>query len=88
MWHSDRMWQGQERRSSASVAARALVKAREQAAEIEAERSRLSAKRFKNRKRMHALERDLREIRAVERRCLEALGAASDAQAPSEAQAS
>ena len=84
------MWQGQERRSSASVTARALVTAREQAASIEAERSGLSTKRFKNRRRLRELERDLREIRAVEQRCLEALGASAEvpAQASPEAKAS
>lgn len=81
MCHSDRMWQGKERRSSASVTARALVTAREQAASIEAELEELSAKRFSKRRRLRGLERDLREIRAVEQRCLEALGASAEAQA-------
>ena len=84
------MWQGQERRSSASVTARALVTAREQAASIEAELSRLGSKRFGKRRRVHDLERDLREIHAVERRCLDALGASAEvpAQASPEAKAS
>lgn len=69
------MRDGQERRSPASVAARALVTAKEQAAAIEAELSGLRAKRFVQRRRVRELERDLREIRAVEARCLEALGA-------------
>ena len=75
------MWAGEERRSPASAAARALVTAREQAAAIEAELNQLSARRFASRRRVRELERDLREIRAVEGRCLEALGAGAEAQA-------
>jgi len=79
--NSGRMWDGQERRSSASAAARALVTAREQAAALEAELSELRGKRFAHRRRARELERDLREIRSVEARCLLALGASPEAQA-------
>jgi len=69
------MWDGPERRSSASAAARALVTAREQAASMEAQLRELRSKRFTGRRRARELEGDLREIRVMERRCLEALGA-------------
>jgi hypothetical protein len=75
------MWDGQERRSSASATARAVVAAREQAAAIEAELEELRSKRFAPRRRVSELERDLREIRVVEARCLEALGASREARA-------
>ena len=75
------MWDGEERRSSASSAARALVTAREQAAAIEARLGELQSKRLSHRRRAKSLERDLREIRAVEARCLEALGANPEARA-------
>lgn len=66
--------QQQERRSDTSVAARALVAAKQQADAIEAELARETDKRFASRRRRRELETQLREIRAVERRCLEALG--------------
>ena len=69
------MWEGDERRSAGSVAARAAVAARMEAAQIEAALARARRGRFANRRRVKELERDLRDIRAVERRCLEALGA-------------
>jgi hypothetical protein len=75
------MWDGEERRSATSVAARAVVTAREQAAAIELQITQLRPRRLGNRGRIADLERELREIRAVERRCLEALGANPDAQA-------
>jgi hypothetical protein len=68
------MWDGQERRSDASSAARAAVTAREQAEALEIELSRLRSRRFGNRGKIAELERELRDIRAVERRCLAALG--------------
>lgn len=75
------MWNGEERRSATSVAARAVVTAREQAEAIEVQMRPLRSRRFGNRGRIADLERQLREIRAVERRCLEALGASPEAQA-------
>ena len=75
------MWDGEERRSETSAAARAAVRAREQAEGIEARLSRLRVRRFGNRGRIADLERELREIRAIERRCLEALGAGAEPQA-------
>ena len=75
------MWDGQERRSDTSAAARAAVTAREQAESIEAQLGRLRTRRFGNRGKIADLERELRDIRAVERRCLEALGGNIDAQA-------
>jgi hypothetical protein len=74
------MWDGEERRSATSVAARAVVTAREQAAAIELQITQLRPRRLGNRGRIADLERELRDIRAVERRCLKALGASSDAQ--------
>ncbi len=75
------MWQGKERRSETSAAARALVRAKEQADELESQLSRLRVRRFGNRGRIADLERELRDIRAVERRCLEALGGAPESKA-------
>jgi hypothetical protein len=76
VWQSLKaMWHGQERRSETSAAARAAVTAREQAEAIESELGRLGSRRFGNRGRIAELERELRDIRTVERRCLEALGA-------------
>ena len=75
------MWNGEERRSETSAAARAAVRAKKQADEIESELSRLRVRRFGNRGRIADLERELREIRAIERRCLEALGAGAETQA-------
>ena len=75
------MWDGEERRSETSAAARAAVTAREQAEYLESQLSRLRLRRFGNRGRIADLERELRDIRAVERRCLEALGASPEAQA-------
>ncbi len=82
VWQSLRaMWNGQERRSETSVAARAAVTAREQADAIEGQLSRLRLRRFGHRGKVAELERELRDIRAVERRCLEALGASPESQA-------
>ena len=75
------MWDGQERRSDTSAAARAAVTAREQAEDLEVRLRRLRSRRFGNRGKIAELERELRDIRAVERRCLEALGASPEAQA-------
>jgi len=75
------MWDGQERRSDTSAAARAAVTAREQADALETQLRRLRSRRFGNRGKIADLERELRDIRAVERRCLEALGASPEARA-------
>ena len=75
------MWDGQERRSETSAAARAAVTARKQADELEVKLSRLRSRRFGNRGKIAEIERELRDIRAVERRCLEALGASPEARA-------
>ena len=69
------MWNGQERRSAGSVAARAVVAAKLQADAIEAALTEERQRRFSSRRRLKELESDLREIRSVERRCLAALGA-------------
>ena len=82
VWQSLRaMWHGEERRSETSAAARAAVRAKQQADEIESDLSRLRMRRFGNRGRIADLERELRDIRAIERRCLEALGAAPESKA-------
>ncbi len=82
VWQSlGAMWNGHERRSETSAAARAAVTAKERAHEIESQLSRLRVRRFGNRGRIADLERELRDIRAVERRCLEALGAAHESKA-------
>lgn len=69
------MWDGQERRSAGSVAARAVVAAKLQADAIEAALAEERERRFSSRRRLKELESDLREIRSVEQRCLAALGA-------------
>lgn len=72
------MWQGHERRSPGSVAARAAVAAKAEAESIAASLAEERDKRFPNKRRVEDLERDLRDIRAVERRCLEALGGSAE----------
>ena len=69
------MWDGNERRSAGSVAARAVVAAKKEADTLEADLAEERESRFTNKRRVKELERDLRDVRAVERRCLEALGA-------------
>ena len=69
------MWNGEERRSETSAAARAAVTAKKEADSLEARLAEERARRFPSRRRVKQVERELREIRAVERRCLEALGA-------------
>jgi hypothetical protein len=69
------MWDGPERRSAGSVAARAVVAAKKEAETLEAALAEERENRFPNKRRVKELESDLRDIRAVERRCLEALGA-------------
>jgi hypothetical protein len=72
------MWDGEERRSSESTAARAVVAAKAEADSAEAALEKERKKRFPNKRRLKGLERDLRDIRRVERRCLEALGGGAE----------
>ena len=69
------MWGGNERRSAGSVAARAVVAAKKEAETLEAALAEERENRFPSRRRVKELERDLRDVCAVERRCLDALGA-------------
>jgi len=73
------MGDGEERRSATSVAARAVAAAKKEAETIEAAVAEELDRRFPNKRRLKALEGELRNIRAVERRCLEALGAETTA---------
>lgn len=76
------MWTGEERRSETSAAARAAVTAKREAEALEAELAEEQDRRFPSKRRVKKLERELREIRAVERRCLEALGAEASPVSP------
>ena len=69
------MWTREERRSETSAAARAAVTAKREAEALDAQLAKEQERRFPSKRRVKKLERELREIRAVERRCLEALGA-------------
>lgn len=69
------MWTGEERRSDTSAAARAAVTAKREAEALESQLTEEQDRRFSSKRRVSKLERELREIRAVERRYLEALGA-------------
>ena len=66
---------GTERRSETSAAARAAVTAKRQAEALEAQLAEEQNRRFPSKRRVKELERELGNIRAVERRCLEAVGA-------------
>ena len=69
------MWTGEERRSETSAAARAAVTAKREAEILEAKLAEEQDRRFPSKRRVKRLERELQNIRTVERRCLEALGA-------------
>ena len=73
------MWTGEERRSESSAAARAAITAKREAEALENKLAKEQDKRFPSKRRVKKLERELREIRAVERRCLEALGGEASA---------
>ena len=66
---------GEERQSETSAAARAAATAKRQAEALEAQLAEEQNRRFSSKRRVKELERELGNIRAVERRCLEALGA-------------
>jgi hypothetical protein len=71
------MWQGTERRSPTSLAARAWWVARRDADALEEELRLEQTKRFARRRRLREIEAELEHAREIERGCLEALGAPS-----------
>lgn len=71
------MWQGPERRSPVSLAARAWWVAHRDAEALEEELGFERTKRFARRRRLREIEAALEQARETERTCLAALGAPS-----------